>query len=105
MSDTGTTRPLAHDRDRDRGLRDDDDTDIVFYEESEARRSFATSEFYIYLISVIALLFFTYESGGDSLSREDGWRFATALTIGYMLSRGLAKAGSSEPRTKHRSFD
>ncbi len=25
------------------------------------------------------------------------WLYATVLTIGYMISRGLAKAGSSEP--------
>lgn len=81
------------------------DDGVVFYEDSEARRSTATSEFYIYLIAVVALLFFTYENGTDSLSREDGWRFATALTIGYMISRGLAKLGSSEPRLRRRSMD
>jgi hypothetical protein len=82
--------------------RDDDDDRVVFIEDSESRRSFATSEFYIYVIAVVALLFFTYESGADSLSREDGWRFATAMTVGYLLSRGLAKAGSSEPRQRTR---
>jgi hypothetical protein len=96
MSDIRTTDGDA------RYEHDEHDDTFVVYEESEARRSVTTSEFYIYLVGVVTLLFFTYESGTDSLSREDGWRFATALTIGYMVSRGLAKAGSSEPRERTR---
>ncbi len=40
--------------------------------------------------------FFTYESGRDSLAREDGWRYVAAITVAYLLSRGLAKVGSYE---------
>ena len=83
----------------------DDPNEFVFIERTEARRSLATSEFYIYIIAVIALLFFTYDSAVDSLSREEGWRYAIALTVGYLLSRGLAKAGSSEPRIRKRQLD
>ena len=84
--------------------RDDRDDDVTMYESSEARRSPATSELWIFIIVTAALLFFTYDDGGDSLSREEGWRYATALTVGYLISRGLAKAGSSEPRVRRRSF-
>jgi hypothetical protein len=35
--------------------------------------------------------------GGDYFTADDAWRYITALTIGYMVSRGLAKAGSREP--------
>jgi hypothetical protein len=82
-----------------------EDDDVAFYEDAEARRAVSTTEFWVYLIATIALLFFTYDSGDDSLSRDDGWRYATALTIGYLLSRGLAKAGSSEPRIRRRNLD
>jgi len=81
--------------------RDDDDREITVYERSEARRSTGTSEFWIFIVVTAALLFFTYQDSGDSLSREEGWRYAAAITIGYLLSRGLAKAGSSEPRVRH----
>ena len=81
--------------------RDDDEREITVYERSEARRSTATSEFWIFIVITAALLFFTYQDSGDSLSREEGWRYAAAITIGYLLSRGLAKAGSSEPRVRH----
>jgi hypothetical protein len=95
--DTGATS-LGGDVRRD----DDDDREVTFYEDTEARRSVGTSEFWIYVIVTAILLFFTYQDGGDSLSRDDGWRYAAAMTIGYFLSRGLAKAGSSEPRMRQR---
>ena len=41
---------------------------------SETRRSTATSELYAWLVTSVVLLFFTCESGSDSLSRDDGWR-------------------------------
>lgn len=112
MSTTGDsgfdrTSPGSLDRTSDGSLRDDhrdEDHEYTVYEDSEARRSLSTSEFWIYVIAAPVLLFFTYEDGGDSLSREEGWRYAVALTIGYLISRGLAKAGSSEPRTRTRRF-
>lgn len=104
---TGATSTAGADGRSDTGRErfEDRRDEVVFLEASEARRSFATSEFYIYIIGVVALLFFTYDSAADSLSREEGWRYAIALTIGYLLSRGLAKAGSSEPRIKRRQLD
>jgi hypothetical protein len=35
----------------------------------------------------------------DSFPADDVWLYATILTIGYMISRGLAKAGSRDPYT------
>lgn len=99
MSNATRTEPSPADR-RDH----DDDVDLVMYEETEARRSTSTSEFWIYIVVTAVLLFFTYDDGGDSLSRADGWRFASWITIGYFISRGLAKAGSGEPRIRHRSL-
>jgi len=84
------------------GGDDDDDREFTVYERSEARRSTGTSEFWIYIVVTAALLFFTYQDSGDSLSREEGWRYAAAITGAYLLSRGLAKAGSSEPRVRTR---
>ena len=69
---------------------------------TETRRSFATSEFWILLVAAVALLFFAYDTGSDSFSRDDGWRYATWLTLGYLVSRGLAKAGSYESFTRDR---
>jgi hypothetical protein len=37
----------------------------------------------------------------DPFNTEQAWRDITFLTIGYMVSRGLAKAGSREPYDDH----
>ena len=77
-------------------------TDLTDYEwddddYTETKSFFRTSEFWAFVLLVAAVLLAAYVSGEDSISREDGWRFATALGVGYMVARGLAKAGSREP--------
>lgn len=69
---------------------------------TETRRSLVTSEFWIFVILSVALLFFAYESGTDSFSRDDAWKYVTWLGIGYVVTRGLAKSGSYETFTRHR---
>lgn len=38
---------------------------------TETRRSLVTGEFWIFVVLSVALLFFAYESGTDSFSRDD----------------------------------
>ena len=64
---------------------------------TETKSFFRTSEFWAFILLLVAVVLAAYVSGEDSISREDGWRFATALGVGYMVARGLAKAGSREP--------
>jgi hypothetical protein len=37
------------------------------------------------------------KSAYQSFGADPAWRYVTYLTVGYMISRGLAKAGSREP--------
>ena len=60
---------------------------------AETRRSTSTSEFYVFLVLSVALVFFAYESGRDSFARDEAWRYVSWLGVGYLISRGLAKAG------------
>ena len=64
---------------------------------TEAKNGFKTSEFYVMLAFVAAVLVATYLDS-DSLGREDGWRFAAIAVAAYVISRGLAKLGVREPR-------
>jgi hypothetical protein len=67
----------------------------------ESKPSFLTSEFWIYVASVIAVVI-TAKSidGGNGANANDYMRadkallYIVLLTMGYLLSRGLAKAGS-----------
>lgn len=75
---------------------------------TETRKSFRTTEFYAMLLFVAAVLIATYLDG-DSLVRSDGWRYASFAVVAYIISRGLSKLGTREPRTEeletHRSDD
>ena len=76
----------------------------------ETKPSFKTTELIVYLAAVIGVLIASAVTGdegtgngGDVFAADKAWWFITLLTIGYMVSRGLAKAGTpsrdSDPRT------
>ena len=77
------------------GYRDDWRDDKPAY--TETKVFFRTSEFWFVVIGVIAVLLAAYAAASDSLSRDDGWRYATFLAVAYVISRGLAKAGTKQP--------
>jgi hypothetical protein len=39
----------------------------------------------------------TYVDSGDTLTKNDGIRYATFVAVAYIISRGLAKLGTREP--------
>ena len=43
------------------------------------------------------------ESNNGGLGAKQAWLYATILTVGYMVSRGLAKSGSAQPYDEDRS--
>ncbi len=71
---------------------DDDDDDYT-----ETKTFIRTSEFWFAVLGVVGVLLAAHLEGADSMTRDDGWRYATFILIGYMVSRGLAKAGTKEP--------
>ena len=73
---------------------------------TETKQAFKTTEFYAYLLAVAGVLIASAmlgdddeggNGGGDVFPGDEAWRYVTFLTIGYMISRGLAKAGSRDP--------
>jgi hypothetical protein len=73
---------------------------------TETKASTKTTEFFAYVAAVLAVAitaFMVNDDGGvnggtgvDPFSALDALRFITYLTIGYMIARGLAKAGSRD---------
>jgi hypothetical protein len=64
--------------------------------------AFKTTEFYAFLAVLAGLLVAgnTIEGkdgGADYFAADKVWLYVTLLTVGYMISRGLAKAGSRDP--------
>ena len=62
---------------------------------TETKASTKASEFFVYLVAAAAILIASLVV--DGFNATEGWMFFTFLTIGYMISRGLAKSGSREP--------
>jgi hypothetical protein len=57
----------------------------------ETKWSFKTTELLTLIVAAAGLLITAAIS--DSFGPREAWRLGTALAIGYMLSRGIAKAG------------
>ena len=71
---------------------------------TETKQFFKTSEFAAFVLMVIAILIAGNsiegeEGGADFFAADKVWLYITILTVGYMISRGLAKAGSRDPYT------
>src|SRR4051812_24048902 len=58
----------------------------------ETKTFLATSEFWVFAIAAAAVFFATYVR--SDLNYGTAWKYAVWLAIGYIASRGLAKAGS-----------
>ncbi|MEV1287190.1 hypothetical protein [Micromonospora sp. NPDC049679] len=73
----------------------------------ETKPALKSTEFYVYLIAVGAVIVASQlvgvmDNGVDPFRADKAWWFITLLTIGYMTSRGLAKAGSHWRHTESR---
>lgn len=72
---------------------------------TETRRAFKTSEFWVFIAIAAGVIITTYADDDDSLTHWRGWILFCAVAISYILSRGLAKAGSAEPRVERVDLD
>ena len=67
---------------------------------TETKAALKTTEFFAYVIILIAMFIASAvvdnNDDGQGFGVDKVWMYATFLTIGYMISRGLAKSGSRE---------
>src|SRR6185437_9775234 len=71
---------------------------------TETKQAFKTTEFWAYIAAVIGVLVASWiitsgngsgtgaDNNGDAFNASHAWMYVTILTVGYMASRGLAKA-------------
>ena len=69
---------------------------------TETKQFFKTSEFFAFVLMVIAILIAGNsiegeEGGADFFAADKVWLYITILTVGYMISRGIAKSGVRDP--------
>jgi len=71
---------------------------------TETKLGFKTTELIAYVVAVAGVLIATAvvdQADAGGLGARQGWLYVTILTVGYLISRGLAKSGSREPHTEH----
>jgi hypothetical protein len=73
---------------------------------TETKSSFKTTEFFAFLAMTVGVLIAAAvvdESNAGGMGAKQAWLYVTILTVGYMISRGLAKSGSRQPYDEDRS--
>jgi hypothetical protein len=74
---------------------------------TETKASTKTTELYVYVAAVVAVVITAFVvgndegGGGDPFGASEAIRYITFLTIGYMIARGLAKSGSRDFYDEH----
>ncbi|HET9079192.1 MAG TPA: hypothetical protein VFO01_01550 [Trebonia sp.] len=68
---------------------------------AETKASFKTTELMVYIAAVVGVLVASAAVGtthahADYFRADKAWFYIVLLTIGYLVSRGLAKSGSRE---------
>jgi hypothetical protein len=61
---------------------------------TETKAAFKTTEMIAYIVVTVAVLIAAQIV--DGFDATHAWLYASLLTIGYMVSRGLAKSGSRD---------
>jgi hypothetical protein len=71
---------------------------------TETKASFKTTEFFAFLavaVGVLVAAAVVDETNAGGFGAKQAWLYVTIVTVGYMVSRGLAKSGSREPYSAH----
>lgn len=68
---------------------------------TETKAAFKTTELIAYVVAVVGVLVASYmvdttASHADYFRADRAWFYVVLLTIGYLVSRGLAKSGSRD---------
>ncbi len=63
---------------------------------TETKASFKTTELIAYVAAVVGVLVAAAMVDASDFGAQEAWFYVTLLTIGYMISRGLAKSGSRD---------
>ena len=70
---------------------------------TETKQAFKTTEFWAMIVVIVGILVAAASikggdtSGTDEFIAKQAWLYVAIVAVGYMVSRGLAKSGSSEP--------
>jgi hypothetical protein len=66
---------------------------------NETKAFYKTTEFMVFIVTTVGVLLASYlvqatDGRGDYFLADKAWLYVVILSVGYMVSRGLAKSGS-----------
>jgi hypothetical protein len=101
MANTDLGRDASKEtRARDRNYEGESDRNsIKVMTSTETRRSFMTTEFWLTLLAAVVVVIAGYWDDAN-LRVNLAWSLAAGIVAAYVLSRGIAKAGSSDPHIR-----
>ena len=70
------------------------------HKSTETKSAYKTTELIVYALAVLGVLIAAAVVTNASFGADHAWRYVTYLTVGYLISRGLAKSGSRNPRAE-----
>lgn len=63
---------------------------------TDTKPAFKTTELVAYVLAMLGVLIASAVVDDGVFGAKEAWFYVTLLTIGYLVSRGLAKAGSRD---------
>ena len=74
-------------------------TRVITRRGDETKAFYKTTEFMVFIVATAGVLLASYlveatDGRGDYLLADKAWLYVVILSVGYMVSRGLAKSGS-----------
>ena len=63
---------------------------------TETKSSYKTTELIAYVAAVLGVLIAAAVTDTSDFGTQEAWFYVTLLTVGYLVSRGLAKSGSRD---------
>ena len=67
---------------------------------TETKAAYKTTELIAYIVAAVGVVIagaMVDQGDAGGLGAKQVWLYVTILTVGYMISRGLAKSGSRDP--------
>jgi hypothetical protein len=74
-------------------------TRVITRRGGETKAFYKTTEFMVFIVATVGVLLASYlvqatDGRGDYFLADKAWLYVVILSVGYMVSRGLAKSGS-----------
>jgi hypothetical protein len=74
-------------------------TRVATRRRNETKAFYKTTEFMVFIAATVGVLLASYlvkatDGRGDYFLADKAWLYVVILSVGYMVSRGLAKSGS-----------